>query len=102
MTVSLRFQTPDRPIHLTWDNPKKGRPKTFCGAKLRRGCLYTCYTIYIFKVRMEGTQVVPIRQRDQRNLNTTTFTTTEKYEERICQGCLNADDYALACLAGYP
>jgi len=102
MTVSMRFRTPDTPIHLTWDNPGKGRPKTFCGAKLRTGCLFTYYTIYIFKVKMENTQVVPIRQRSRGNLNSVQFTTTDRYEERVCPRCLSSDDYALACLAGYP
>lgn len=98
----MAFTIPDRPIHLSWDNPTTGRPRTFCGAKLRTGGMFVWFENHLVPVRHDEAPLVVVKQRGRENRNHTDFVTLERYDRTLCKRCQKSDDYILATLAAVP
>jgi NMD protein affecting ribosome stability and mRNA decay len=96
------MKAPDVPIHLSWDNPYRGRPKALCGAKLRVGMVFSWYEDHLTPNKLSTTNLKAVRVRTGRNTTSTQFVMKTKYNATICPRCLKSDDYNLALLAVLP
>lgn len=93
----------DRPIHLVWDHIHKGRPKTFCGAKLRKGHIFVKYWRHAdYCETKPRPEVIHVATRGTQNENRTSFVLASTYTEMVCSRCINSEDYVLAMLANLP
>jgi len=101
MSIST-MAAPMVPIHITWDDPHKGRPKTFCGAKLRAGMIFTKYSYHLEGPRDPKGNLNAVRVRTGSNTTSTRFVMRSRYDETICLRCLESEDYNLALLAVLP
>jgi hypothetical protein len=98
----MPIKAPDAPIHLSWDYPYKGRPKIFCGAKLRAGMVFSWYEDHLLPNKLSTTNLKAVRVRTGRNTISTQFVMKTKYNATICSRCLKSEDYNLALLAVLP
>jgi hypothetical protein len=96
------MKAPDVPIHLSWDNPYRGRPKVFCGAKLRVGMVFNWYEDHLLPNKLSTSNLASVRVRTGRNMTHTRFVLKTKYNRTICSRCLKSEDYNLALLAVVP
>jgi len=93
------MQEQSTPIHISLDDPRRGRPKVFCGAKLRVG---HAYSLHEYHVELGARVMVAILVRTGHNNRTTRFVTRGQYYEDVCPRCLESDDYSLALLGALP